>query len=83
MLEGRSTAGGPVSFSYPGPVDCAQVEWHGNRGLFALARSLDDPSRLFVYRADDRTAQEARPASEYSLDELIGIAHTELAAIAQ
>ena len=83
MLEGRSTAGGPVSFSYPGPVDCAQVEWHGNRGLFALARSLDDPSRLFVYRADDRTAQEARPASEYSLDDLIGIAHTELAAIAQ
>ena len=83
LVDELALSGGPIAFYYPGPIDCARVDWYYSKGCFAIARSLDDPSRLFVYQAETRTAKDAVPPESYSLDDLIGLAHEQLDAVAQ
>lgn len=73
----------PISFSYPGPIDESTTFWDKGANILSVGHSLDDPKRYYVFRTENRTAETAKPASDYSLDELISLAHEQLDVIAQ
>jgi len=73
----------PVSFSYPGAVGESATFWDKGANILSVGHSLENPERYFVYRTEYRTADTAKPPSEYTLDELIALAHKQLDAVAQ
>lgn len=73
----------PVCLTYPGPISESTTFWSRGTDIMSIARSLEHPERYLVYRAEWKTADTAKTAESYTLDELIGQAHEQLGAIAQ
>ena len=76
-------ANAPVSFSYPSAISESATFYDLGTNILSVARSLEHPERYYVYRTEYRSADTARAAADYSLDELIALAHSEPGAVAQ
>lgn len=64
--------GDSLSERTPYDIVHASLEWYEGEDLIALSQVVDPPGRIVAFRMDSRAADEA---ADYSLDEMIAMAH--------